>query len=68
MDMLDFKNPISVAAKVLQESDQGPLSLGRIPPLLLVGSSITQWVETMGFSTLERIRPLATTTTDGTVV
>ncbi|KAF9359526.1 taspase, threonine aspartase, 1 [Mortierella sp. NVP85] len=62
----DFKNPISVAAKVLQESDQGPLSLGRIPPLLLVGSGITQWVETMGFSTLESVRPLATTTTDGT--
>ncbi|KAG0359528.1 hypothetical protein BGZ54_009918 [Gamsiella multidivaricata] len=52
----DFKNPISVAAKVLKEADQGPLSLGRIPPLMLVGSGVRQWVDTMGFDTLERVR------------
>ncbi|KAF9131677.1 taspase, threonine aspartase, 1 [Mortierella sp. 14UC] len=43
----DFKNPISVATKILQESDQGPLSLGRIPPIMLVGPGVAQWVETM---------------------
>ncbi|KAG0265590.1 hypothetical protein BGZ95_003282 [Linnemannia exigua] len=43
----DFKNPISVAAKILQESDQGPLSLGRIPPIMLVGPGVAQWVDTM---------------------
>ncbi|KAG0294970.1 taspase, threonine aspartase, 1 [Linnemannia gamsii] len=45
----DFKNPISVAAKILQESDQGALSLGRIPPIMLVGPGAAQWVETMDF-------------------
>ncbi|KAF9926160.1 taspase, threonine aspartase, 1 [Linnemannia zychae] len=44
---VDFKNPISVAAKILQESDQGPLSLGRIPPIMLVGPGVTQWVDTI---------------------
>ncbi|KAF8932504.1 hypothetical protein BGZ58_007017 [Dissophora ornata] len=52
----DFKNPISVAAKILHESDQGPLSLGRIPPIMLVGSGAMQWVDTMGFSMLERVK------------
>lgn len=56
--MLDFKNPIRVASKVLQESDLGPLSLGRIPPIMLVGSGVARWVETMGFDDLKRIRPL----------
>ncbi|KAF9190857.1 hypothetical protein BGZ51_008142 [Haplosporangium sp. Z 767] len=50
----DFKNPISVASKILQESDQGALSLGRIPPLMLVGSGATKWVDTMGF-VLDRV-------------
>ncbi|KAG0026199.1 taspase, threonine aspartase, 1 [Podila clonocystis] len=50
----DFKNPIQVAAKVLQESDQGPLSLGRIPPLMLVGPGVAQWVDTMGYQ-LDRV-------------
>ncbi|KAF9584445.1 taspase, threonine aspartase, 1 [Lunasporangiospora selenospora] len=45
----DFKNPISIAARILHESDLGPLSLGRIPPLFLVGSGATQWVDTMGY-------------------
>ncbi|KAG0050579.1 taspase, threonine aspartase, 1 [Gryganskiella cystojenkinii] len=56
--LTDFRNPISVAAKVLQESDLGPLSLGRIPPIMLVGSGVTRWVETMGFEDLERVKPL----------
>ncbi|KAF8932952.1 hypothetical protein BGZ47_011093 [Haplosporangium gracile] len=54
-----FKNPISLAAKILQESDQGPLSLGRIPPIMLVGPGVAQWVDTMGYSSshsaLERV-------------
>ncbi|KAI9240942.1 MAG: nucleophile aminohydrolase [Podila humilis] len=50
----DFKNPIQVAAKVLQESDQGPLSLGRIPPLMLVGPGVAQWIDTMGYQ-LDRV-------------
>ncbi|KAG0338261.1 taspase, threonine aspartase, 1 [Podila horticola] len=50
----DFKNPIQVAAKVLHESDQGPLSLGRIPPLMLVGPGVAQWVNTMGYQ-LDRV-------------
>ncbi|KAG0245119.1 taspase, threonine aspartase, 1 [Mortierella sp. GBA43] len=54
----EFKNPISVAAKLLHESDQGPLSLGRIPPIMLVGSGVSQWVDTMGFTALERVPPL----------
>ncbi|KAG0333506.1 taspase, threonine aspartase, 1, partial [Podila humilis] len=44
----DFRNPIKVAATVLVESDLGPLSLGRIPPLLLVGPGVAHWVDTMG--------------------
>ncbi|KAF9277663.1 hypothetical protein BGZ88_001032 [Linnemannia elongata] len=61
----DFKNPISVAAKILNESDQGPLLLGRIPPIMLVGQGIAQWVDTMDFTSshsgLERVhrRPSA---------
>lgn len=43
---------------MLQESDLGPLSLGRIPPIMLVGSGVARWVETMGFDDLERTRPL----------
>jgi len=39
-----------VAAKILQESDQGALSLGRIPPIMLVGQGVLQWVDTMEFS------------------
>ncbi|GJJ78188.1 taspase, threonine aspartase, 1 [Entomortierella parvispora] len=53
----DFRNPIQVASKVLQESDLGPLSLGRIPPIMLVGPGVTRWVETMGFDDLKRIQP-----------
>ncbi|KAF9095648.1 taspase, threonine aspartase, 1 [Mortierella sp. AD031] len=48
----DFKNPISVAATILQESDQGALSLGRIPPIMLVGPGVSQWVDTMGSPSL----------------
>ncbi|KAF9099801.1 taspase, threonine aspartase, 1 [Mortierella sp. AM989] len=53
----DFKNPISVAAKILEEADQGPLSLGRIPPIMLVGPGVTNWVETMGFTALDKVHP-----------
>lgn len=34
---------------ILQESDQGPLSLGRIPPIMLVGPGVAQWVDTMDY-------------------
>ncbi|KAG0312626.1 hypothetical protein BGZ99_009361 [Dissophora globulifera] len=63
--LTDFKNPISVAAKILNEADQGPLSLGRIPPIMLVGRGATQWVDTMGFSSLERVNvnPSSSTST-----
>ncbi|CAO3573957.1 unnamed protein product [Mortierella alpina] len=50
----EFKNPISVAARILEESDKGPLSLGRIPPTMLVGSGVGKWVDTMGFA-LDRV-------------
>ncbi|KAF9412381.1 taspase, threonine aspartase, 1 [Podila epigama] len=50
----DFKNPIQVAARVLQDSDKGPLSLGRIPPIMLVGPGVTRWVDTMGYQ-LDRV-------------
>ncbi|KAG0016578.1 hypothetical protein BGZ80_009121 [Entomortierella chlamydospora] len=53
----DFKNPISVATKILEEADQGPLSLGRIPPIMLVGSGVASWVDTMGFTALDRVQP-----------
>ncbi|KAF9374144.1 taspase, threonine aspartase, 1 [Mortierella sp. AD011] len=53
----DFKNPISVATKILEEADQGPLSLGRIPPIMLVGSGVVGWVDTMGFTALDRVQP-----------
>ncbi|KAG0206799.1 hypothetical protein BGX28_001825 [Mortierella sp. GBA30] len=46
----DFKNPISIAAKILEESDRGPLSLGRIPPTMLVGTGASKWVDKMGFA------------------
>ncbi|KAF9950064.1 hypothetical protein BGZ72_008220 [Mortierella alpina] len=52
----EFKNPISVAARVLEESDKGPLSLGRIPPTMLVGPGAGKWADTMGF-TLDRVQP-----------
>ncbi|KAF9976635.1 taspase, threonine aspartase, 1 [Actinomortierella ambigua] len=44
----DFKNPIHVASRLLQSSDQGLLSLGRIPPMMLVGSGARRWMDTMG--------------------
>ncbi|KAF9435858.1 taspase, threonine aspartase, 1 [Entomortierella beljakovae] len=50
----DFKNPISVATKILEEADLGPLSLGRIPPIMLVGPGVTDWINTMGYTTLAR--------------
>ncbi|KAF9199393.1 taspase, threonine aspartase, 1 [Haplosporangium sp. Z 27] len=53
----DFRNPISVASKILQEADQGPLSLGRIPPIMLVGSGASDWADTMGYTTLDRVQP-----------
>ncbi|KAF9573539.1 hypothetical protein EC968_008408 [Mortierella alpina] len=52
----EFKNPISVAARLLEESDKGLLSLGRIPPTMLVGSGAGKWADTMGF-TLDRVQP-----------
>ncbi|KAF9896413.1 taspase, threonine aspartase, 1, partial [Lobosporangium transversale] len=52
-----FKNPISVAQLILQKSDEGPLSLGRIPPIMLTGSGATQWYHTMGFNHLDRVLP-----------
>ncbi|KAF9277877.1 hypothetical protein BGZ68_008931 [Mortierella alpina] len=51
----EFKNPISVAARILEEADKGPLSLGRIPPTMLVGPGAGKWADTMGF-TLNRVR------------
>lgn len=36
-------NPVTVAHKLLQESSQGCLSLGRVPPLMLVSTGAQQW-------------------------
>ncbi|KAG9319621.1 hypothetical protein KVV02_003510 [Mortierella alpina] len=65
----EFKNPISVAAKVLEESDKGPLSLGRIPPTMLVGSGAGKWADTMDFA-LDRVQssPYIPPTTSGDLV
>jgi len=60
----EFKNPISVAARILEESDKGPLSLGRIPPTMLVGSGVGKWVDTMGFP-LVRVQPNPYISTSG---
>ncbi|KAF9168573.1 taspase, threonine aspartase, 1 [Actinomortierella ambigua] len=45
----DFQNPIQVASRLLQSADQGLLSLGRIPPMMLVGPGARRWMDTMGY-------------------
>ena len=38
-----IRNPISVARRLLEEQKKGLLSLGRIPPMFLVGEGAREW-------------------------
>ncbi|XP_067680339.1 threonine aspartase 1-like isoform X2 [Haliotis asinina] len=41
----DVQNPVRVAERLVQKQIQGGLSLGRIPPSILVGPGARQWAE-----------------------
>ncbi|KAI8976923.1 nucleophile aminohydrolase [Pilobolus umbonatus] len=48
-----LKNPVVATRCMLEESKQGLLSLGRIPPMLLVGEGAKRWAEARGCETVE---------------
>ncbi|KAG1055903.1 hypothetical protein G6F43_002163 [Rhizopus delemar] len=47
------KNPIMTAKQMVQEGMNGLLSLGRIPPMLLVGQGAKEWTKTRGYPIVE---------------
>ncbi|XP_046551819.1 threonine aspartase 1-like [Haliotis rubra] len=46
----DVQNPVLVAKQLVQKQVQGGLSLGRIPPSILVGPGARQWAEEQGIT------------------
>ena len=41
-------NPVKLAARVLRQQQDGPISLGRVHPVLLVGDGAGRWAEAHG--------------------
>ncbi|KAI9268698.1 nucleophile aminohydrolase [Sporodiniella umbellata] len=47
------KNPIMTAKHMVQESMNGLLSMGRVPPMLLVGPGAKEWTKSRGYTIVE---------------
>ncbi|CAO3610106.1 unnamed protein product [Cunninghamella blakesleeana] len=47
-----IKNPIEICQKMVQENNQGLLTLGRIPPMLLCGKGAQEWANQHGIQSV----------------